>query len=118
MSRTPDEWIGATDDSAIPPRVRLRVFERAGGRCEQCTRKIGPSDRWQADHVVALVNGGANREGNLRCVCDWCHRVKTASDVAEKAAVYRKRVKAVGAKAKRPWHPTLKKRMNGEVVPR
>jgi hypothetical protein len=26
--------------------------------------------------------------------------------------------KHIGAKVKRPWHPTLRKKMNGEVVPR
>ena len=63
--RSVEEWIGATPDTAIPPRVRLRVFQRAEGRCEECTRKLMPGDQWQADHVVALVNGGANRESNL-----------------------------------------------------
>lgn len=114
--RTPSEWIGATADTAIPPRVRLRVFERAGGRCEICGRKLGPADRWQADHIVALINGGENRERNLRVACDWCHKGKTAEDVAEKAAVYRKRAKHVGARIKRPWHPGWKRKLNGEVV--
>lgn len=112
--RTPEEWIGATADSAIPPRVRLRVFERAGGRCEECGRKLGPADRWQADHIEALANGGANRESNLRLLCDWCHKAKTAGDVAEKATVYRKRIKHVGAREKRPWSKWRRK-MDGTV---
>lgn len=114
--RTAAEWIGANPDTAIPPRVRLRVFERAAGRCEICGRKLGPGDRWQADHTLALINGGENRESNLRVACDWCHKGKTAEDVAEKAAVYRKRAKHVGAKTKKPWHPGWKKKLSGEVV--
>ena len=81
MSRSTAEWIGKTDDSAIPPRVRLRVFERAGGRCQgECGRILTPADKWQADHVTALINGGANRESNLRCICDWCHKLKKRMD--------------------------------------
>lgn len=33
MTRDVEEWIGKTPDSAIPKRVRLRVFERLGGQC-------------------------------------------------------------------------------------
>jgi 5-methylcytosine-specific restriction protein A len=33
MTREVPEWIGATDDAAIPARVRVRVFERYEGRC-------------------------------------------------------------------------------------
>lgn len=114
MSRTPDEWIGADDDTAIPPRVRLRVWERAAGRCQICGRKIMLGDSWQADHIVALINGGENRESNLRVACGWCHRMKTKEDVAEKSAVYRKKAKHIGAAApKRPWHPGWKRKMNG-----
>lgn len=99
--RSTPEWIGATPDTAIPVRVRVRVFERAGGHCEACGRRIAAGDSWQADHTVALCNGGENREGNLRCLCDWCHAGKTRTDVAEKASVYRKRVKHLGVRQSR-----------------
>lgn len=63
--RTLPEWIGATPDTPIPPRVRLRVFEAHGGVCYLSKRKIRAGEKWQADHVVALINGGENRESNL-----------------------------------------------------
>lgn len=28
MARSVEEWIGRTDDAKVPPRVRLRIFER------------------------------------------------------------------------------------------
>ncbi|MFC3706319.1 HNH endonuclease [Devosia honganensis] len=96
MARSPALWIGKTDDQAIPPRVRLRVFERAGGRCQCCGRKLGPGDKWQADHVIALINGGAHSEANLQCLCDWCHKAKTREDVAEKAKSARIRQRQAG----------------------
>jgi len=99
-ARSTEEWRGATPDSAIPPRVRLRLFESAAGRCQACTRKISPGDSWQADHIVALVNGGANAEGNLQVLCGWCHKAKSADDVAEKSRTARIRAKHAGIKPK------------------
>lgn len=91
------EWIGRTDNSAVPPRVRLRVFERDKGACQcGCTIKIRPGDKWETDHIVALANGGKNQESNLRTMLVNHHRIKTASDVAEKATTYRKRAKHLG----------------------
>lgn len=122
MARTVEEWISASDDSAIPPRVRVRVFERAGGRCEECTRKISPGDAWQADHVVALINGGANRESNLRCVCSWCHAAKTAGDVAEKAKTAAARKRHLGIRPPSRMagarNSGIKIKLNGQVVDR
>ena len=121
--RTPPEWIGKTPDEAVPPRVRVRVFERAAGKCAGCTRKLTARDKWQADHVLAVINGGANRERNLQLLCSWCHKLKTAEDVAEKALVYRKKSKHLGADRKRSSFATsrdgrLKQKIGGQVVDR
>lgn len=56
VSRELDEWIGAKPDTAIPPRVRLRVLLAHGGKCYKSGRKIMPGDKWQIDHVRALIN--------------------------------------------------------------
>jgi 5-methylcytosine-specific restriction protein A len=100
-ARSLPEWIGKTADEKIPPRVRLRVFDRAKGHCQSCTRKIMGGDAWQADHVKAIINGGQNREANLQLLCGWCHAEKTRSDVGEKAATYRKRSRDRGIKKPR-----------------
>lgn len=102
MSRSVEEWIGKTDDTVPPPRVRLRVFDAAGGKCHLCSRKIAAGEYWQADHVVALCNGGANREGNLRPACRNCCYTKTADDVAEKSELATIRKKHLGIKDKKP----------------
>ncbi len=97
------QWIGATPDTAAPPRVRLRVFERSDGRCHRCNRKIRAGDKWFLEHLVAIINGGQNAEGNLGVTCSWCLPGKNAEDVAEKKLVARKRKKDLGiTKAKRP----------------
>lgn len=104
MSRATEEWVGKTDDTPIPPRVKLRVFERHGGICHLSGRKIRAGEPWDCDHVKALINGGENREANLAPALRDKHREKTALDVAEKAGIYRKRAKHLGiAPAKRKW---------------
>lgn len=99
MTRSVPEWIADHDDQSIPPRVRVRLFEAAAGRCAACSRKIGPADTWQADHIIALVNGGEHRETNLQVLCDWCHKVKTREDVAIKAKGAKVRARHLGIKA-------------------
>lgn len=103
-ARSVPEWRGKTPDTAIPTRVRLRVFERCKGRCGQCDRKINAAsgDKWTLEHIQALINGGENRESNLGVTCDWCLPVKNAADVAEKSNIYRKRSKTLGLKAQKP----------------
>lgn len=66
MTRSIPEWHGATPDSAIPPRVRARVFEANGGICHVSGRKIAAGELWDCEHVIALINGGENRESNLK----------------------------------------------------
>lgn len=100
MAREVAEWIGKTPDSAVPPRVRLRVFEKYNGTCYLSGRKIGPADQWDLEDIVALINGGENRESNKAPALRDKHREKTARDVAEKSAIYQKRAKHLGVKAK------------------
>lgn len=121
MTRSTDEWIGKTDDSAIPPRVRLRVFEAHGGICHLSGRRIQAGEPWDCDHVVALINGGQHRESNLAPALRDKHREKTALDVREKSIVRLKRMKSLGIapKKSRPMPGSkasgFRKRMNGEV---
>lgn len=90
MSRAVAEWIGKTDDSKVPPHVRARIFKKEGGRCHLSGRVIRAGEPWDLDHIIALVNGGENRESNLAPALKDKHREKTAADVAEKAEVARK----------------------------
>lgn len=100
-ARSVPEWFGATPDTPVPPRVRLRTFDRKDGRCGICGRKIAAGEAWTCEHVVALVNGGENRELNLGVTCSWCLPKKNAADVAEKAKVDSVRKKHLGlAKSK------------------
>jgi 5-methylcytosine-specific restriction enzyme A len=99
--RATAEWHGASSDAHVPPRVRLRVFERYGGKCWLTGRKIMPGDLWDLDHVQALCNGGSHSESNLAPALRDAHRKKTAADVAEKSKVARIRAKHLGIKTRK-----------------
>lgn len=121
--RSIPEWIGASDDTPIPPRVRLRVFDRDGGCCQcGCTRKIAAGENWETDHTVAIINGGENRELNLRTLLDEHHATKTKDDVREKSEVYQKRTRHLGIKRKSRMpggrDSNIKIKMDGSVVDR
>lgn len=125
MSRAIPEWVGKTDDSAVPPRVKLRLFDKVCGFCQgPCGRWLGTGDKpFHADHIKALINGGENRESNLQILCDWCHADKTVADVAVKSATYKTRARHLGIRAARSSFQTnrngqFKKRMDGTVVRR
>lgn len=115
--RATDEWIGKTPDSAIPPRVRLRVFERYGGKCYLSGRKIRPGEPWEIEHVIALCNGGEHRESNMAPALTEPHKAKTAKDVALKAKVDRTRKKHLGIhKPKtRGFDKRFRKKLDGTV---
>lgn len=94
MARTVSEWIGKTDDHRAPGSVRDRIITR-DNRCHLCGLPV-EGKKWDLDHVKALINGGENRESNLRPSHIKCHKEKTALDVAEKAKVAAIRKKHLG----------------------
>lgn len=126
MTRSVKEWIGKTDDTPVPPRVRLRVLGRYEHRCALCGRQIMTGERWVCDHKQAIINGGENRERNLQPICDWCDvKVKTPADVAEKSKIYDKARKHYGIKRKPKGRPlpgtyasNIKKPFNGPPIDR
>lgn len=103
MSRSVPEWIGKNDDAVPPPHVSLRIFRDHDGRCHLSGRKIGPADAWDLDHIVALINGGENRESNLAPALRDKHRAKTADDVRLKAKGDRAQMRRLGIKPKSRW---------------
>lgn len=89
MARSVPEWIGKTADSKIPDRVKLRIWDREGGRCYLSGQKIRPGDKYDFEHVIAVAlwtgEGHGNREGNIRLALKAPHKVKTAEDRAQQA---------------------------------
>lgn len=120
MPRSVPEWIGKTDDTPVPPRVKDRIFKRYEGHCCACTLPIVGGRFPTYDHIRAIVNGGENRESNVQLLCSACHPPKTAADVAEKSSIYNKRAKRLRLKKRRLIPGSkgsgFRKRMDGTVV--
>ncbi len=51
--------------------TRAKILERDEHRCQQCGR---PGD--EVDHITPLVDGGSDRETNLRTLCHDCHAAR------------------------------------------
>lgn len=111
MARSVAAWIGKTDDSAVPPRVRLRVWDREEGKCHRCRRQIPADDAWIIEHRHAIILGGANAEPNLCLSCSWCKPAKDAEDVAAKSKTAAVRSKHLGIRPE----PTIR---SGGFAPR
>lgn len=111
--RTVSEWIGKTSDTPIPPRVKLRVFDRHGGICHLSGRKIEAGDAWELEHIVALCNGGEHRESNFAPALVQPHKAKTAQDRLLKARNDRVRKKHLGIKKPRTF--TRWRGFNGSI---
>lgn len=89
MTRAVPEWIGKTDDTPPPARVKRRILERHGWLCYLTKidlRAVKASDI-QFDHIKAIINGGENRESNLAPAWKPAHAAKTRKDVAEKSRI-------------------------------
>lgn len=102
MSRSTAEWIAKNDDQRVPPHVRLRVFDRHRGVCHISGRKIMAGEKWELEHVKALILGGEHREANLAPALVAPHKAKTALEMGVKAKTDRIRLKHIGAYPKSP----------------
>lgn len=121
--RTTPEWIAKHPDQSVPPRVRLRVFERCGGRCHISGRKIGPADKWDLEHIVPLADGGEHREGNIAPALIDEHKKKTSREATQRAKERRVRQKHLGIhKTRFPMrggkNSRFKKKIDGTVEER
>lgn len=130
MARSRPEWIGKSDDTRPPPRIRQRIYDRDNGTCHICKLPIKPGETWHADHVIALIEGGENRESNLQAVSDEAHAGKTKAEARVRAKINRQRLKNAGVKSKkarpmagskasrfkRTFDGTVNDRRTGEVI--
>lgn len=107
----------------FPRKVQAAAFDRAAGHCEKCGGKLF-TGKFAYDHVLPDVLGGEPTLANCEVLCEPCHKAKTADDVRRVRKADRQRDKHIGAmkKSRRPMpfgkSSRLKRKINGEVVPR
>lgn len=118
MSRSVAEWIGRTDDSKVPPKVRLRIFNRENGVCYLSGVKIVAGQAWELEHKIPLASkpglvSGLHREFNLFPALVAPHKEKTAREATERAKSDRMAMANLGIRApskmqSRPFQPSAK----------
>ena len=66
-------------------RLRALVIERDQGRCQEYLRDgIQCPDRGtECDHIINLASGGTDTIENLRMLCEWHHKKKTAQEARD-----------------------------------
>lgn len=70
------------------PEDRLRqVFEKTGGRCYYCGKRLAFENRgyegwgsWDVDHKVPRARGGSDNLRNLFPACWECNHAKSSGD--------------------------------------
>lgn len=59
--------------------IRKQVYARDKGACRHCGLI---DEKWQADHILVVVNGGGACElDNFQTLCSDCHKTKTKEDL-------------------------------------
>ena len=76
-------WDSSTRPKDPPgwAKTRTLVIQRAAGICQHedgCTHK-----GTDVDHIVNLAAGGNHDLNNLRLLCTWYHKRKTAQEAAK-----------------------------------
>lgn len=95
-ARLPDDW----------PRIRFRVGERDGWRCQadtpagKCLRQAN-----QCDHIE---RGDDHSEGNLQMLCEEHHATKSSSEGGRARSAAR-------ARMKKRWERPAEKNPTGQV---
>ena len=112
--RAVPEWIGKTPDTPVPPRVRVRVFERHNGVCHISGRRILAGDKWDLEHIKPLALGGEHRESNMAPALVEPHKIKTKAERRVKAKDDRVRKKHLGVR--KPRTITRWRKMDGSPV--
>jgi 5-methylcytosine-specific restriction endonuclease McrA len=93
--RAVPEWVADHPDQDIPKRVKLRIFDRCGGKCGLTGKKLRPGE-FDFDHITRLRDGGEHRESNIHVVWRPKHREKTAQENIEQSHADRVRAKHLG----------------------
>ena len=75
MNGRPAETARLRGRKAVAQRLRRL---RAEPVCRDCADQGRVTAASVPDHIVPLAKGGTDADSNIRCLCDECHRVRTA----------------------------------------
>lgn len=75
---------------------RAFIIDRSGGKCEQCSAVLKPSEG-EVDHKIPCALGGDNSRSNGWLLCRLCHALKTKQDIQQTRKADRQRDRSTGA---------------------
>lgn len=91
MKRERKPWAQPSKTADNRARGRKGVEQRkrrllAEPLCRHCRAKgiLRPST--VPDHIIPLAQGGDDDDGNIQCLCDDCHKIKSAAETSKGAA--------------------------------
>ena len=83
--------LGIAAKVAATRRLRGVMLQRRNARlawasplCVHCLAQGRTSRATQWDHITPLSEGGRESDANLQGLCDECHALKTAGELAER----------------------------------
>lgn len=93
------EWVGRTPEAMPGQTVLLRLYAKQKGICAcGCGQSMNLNrDAVDCDHIIALIDGGENRESNLQLLLNACHKVKTKAEATARSQERRHKAKAFTA---------------------
>ena len=63
-------------NAPLPEKLRQQILARDRFTCRRC----GSPAANHVDHIIPRAQGGTDHPGNLRALCEACHRAKTAAE--------------------------------------
>ena len=107
---------------SISKAMRVRIFDRAAGKCSLCGQKIHVGQRWDVEHQRPISMGGADDETNMAPAHVECHAVKSSEETTLRAKADRVRARHLGIRSPSKFacskDSPFRKKINGEVVRR
>ena len=61
-------------------RLRAETIREQAGLCQPCLRRGHVTPFAAVDHIVPKSRGGGEHASNRQCICDPCHKAKTAAE--------------------------------------
>jgi 5-methylcytosine-specific restriction endonuclease McrA len=108
--------------SIFTKRIKLLAFQACGGRCPNCTARLGPGNL-EFHHITECTYSGTGGIDNCIPLCKTCHKAITKERAPVIAKSNRVRAKHLGIARKRSSFATnksgpLKRKMDGTIVRR
>lgn len=116
------ERVVIPDRKAPTKAEKVAAWNRVNGVCERCGKPVALEGTGvEYDHEDMREITGDDSVANLRPLHKVCHRQKTSSHDIPLIAKVRRQEAMTRPKVKKAFglsHPTLKRKMDGSVVPR